>query len=58
MNARGFAMKQRYFEDLKAGDRFQVGAVKVTEEQIIEFARKFDPQSFHVDPVKAKPNDV
>ena len=54
MNARGFAMKQRYFEDLKAGDRFKSSTYKVTEEGIVSFAREFDPQSFHLDAAKAK----
>ena len=49
MNARGFTMKPRYFEDLKAGDRFKSGSYKVTEEQIVSFAREFDPQPFHLD---------
>jgi acyl dehydratase len=42
-------MSQRYFEDLKAGDRFNSGTYTVTEEQIISFAREFDPQPFHLD---------
>src|SRR5260370_19199903 len=42
-------MSQRYFEDLKAGDRFKSGTYKVTEEQIVSFAREFDPQPFHLD---------
>jgi acyl dehydratase len=42
-------MKQRYFEDLKAGDRFKSATYKVSEEQIISFAREFDPQPFHLD---------
>src|SRR5256884_8906813 len=42
-------MKQRYFEDLKAGDRFKSGTYKVSEEQIVSFAREFDPQPFHLD---------
>src|SRR3989442_254755 len=42
-------MSQRYFEDLKAGDRFKSGTYKVTEEQIIAFAHEFDPQPFHLD---------
>ena len=47
-------MKQRYFEDLKAGDRFQSATYAVTEEQIIEFAREFDPQPFHLDATVAR----
>jgi acyl dehydratase len=42
-------MKQRYFEDLKAGDRFRSATYKVSQEQIISFAREFDPQPFHLD---------
>src|SRR6266581_8081342 len=49
-----FAMSQRYFEDLKAGDRFKSGTYSVSEEQIISFAREFDPQPFHLDAVVAR----
>ncbi len=47
-------MQERYFEDLKAGDRFKSDAYKVTEEQIISFAREFDPQPFHLDAMVAR----
>ena len=47
-------MSERYFEDLKAGDRFESDTYAVTEEGIVSFAREFDPQSFHLDPAKAK----
>jgi acyl dehydratase len=46
---RDSAMSQRYFEDLKRGDRFKSDNYAVTEEQIISFAREFDPQPFHLD---------
>src|SRR5437588_10840958 len=42
-------MQERYFEDLKAGERFKSGTYSVNEEQIISFAREFDPQPFHLD---------
>ncbi len=42
-------MQERYFEDLKAGERFKSGTYSVSEEQIISFAREFDPQPFHLD---------
>jgi acyl dehydratase len=42
-------MKQRYFEDLTAGDRFRSETYRISEEQIISFAREFDPQPFHLD---------
>lgn len=47
-------MQQRYFEDLKVGDRFKSEAYKVTEEQILAFAREFDPQPFHLDRIVAE----
>ncbi len=47
-------MSERYFEDLKVGDRFKSSTYKVTAEGIISFAQEFDPQSFHLDPAKAK----
>ena len=43
-------MEYRYFEDLKIGDRLKSLTYKVSEEQIISFAREFDPQPFHIDP--------
>jgi acyl dehydratase len=42
-------MSQRYFEDLKGGDRFKSVTYQVSEEQLISFAREFDPQPFHLD---------
>src|ERR1700687_1883839 len=41
-------MKERYFDDLKAGDRFQSEVFEVPGKAIIEFAEKFDPQKFHL----------
>lgn len=46
--------KPRVFEDFNAGDRFLSEPSSVTEEQIINFAREFDPQSFHLDPAVAE----
>jgi len=42
-------MDERFFEDVKRGDRFKSGTYEVAEEQIISFAREFDPQQFHLD---------
>jgi acyl dehydratase len=44
----------RYFEDFKIGDVAEMGPVSVSEEEIIDFASRFDPQPFHVDPEAAK----
>jgi acyl dehydratase len=47
-------MSDRYFDDLKVGDRFKSELLEVTEKQIIEFARDFDPQVFHLEPARAE----
>ena len=39
----------RYFEDLNPGDTFDLGELTLSEEEIVEFARTYDPQPFHVD---------
>jgi len=44
---------QRYFEDYAAGHRYEFGVITVSEQEIIEFASQYDPQYFHIDPVKA-----
>ncbi len=44
----------RYWEDFKPGDVSDLGPVSVSEEEIVEFARRYDPQPFHVDPVAAR----
>ena len=44
---------QRFFEDYKPGQVYDLGTTTVNEAEIIEFARQFDPQPFHLDPVKA-----
>ncbi|ANK82921.1 MAG: hypothetical protein TEF_20525 [Rhizobiales bacterium NRL2] len=38
----------RYFDDYRVGDRFVTDSVTVTEGQILQFARAFDTQTFHV----------
>ena len=47
-------MSGRAFEDFPIDTRLQSVPIEVTEESIIEFARQFDPQPFHVDPATAK----
>lgn len=39
----------QYFEDLQVGARQRFGHYEVTREEVIEFARKYDPQPFHLD---------
>jgi acyl dehydratase len=44
----------RHFEDFKVGDVTEIGPVSVSEAEIIDFAERFDPQPFHIDPEAAK----
>jgi len=44
----------RYFEDFQVGERIELGSVTVTEEEIIAFAQRYDPQPFHISPEQAK----
>jgi acyl dehydratase len=43
-----------HFEDFPVGEVFDYGDYVVTAEEIIEFAREFDPQPFHVSEEAAK----
>ncbi len=47
-------MARRYFEDIIEGEHLQCQQVTITREDIIEFAKKFDPQPFHTDENVAK----
>ena len=38
-----------YFEDFAPGQDIDLGTRTVTEEEIVAFAREYDPQPFHVD---------
>jgi len=39
----------RYLDDFAVGDSFQTAGHTLTEDEIIEFARRFDPQPWHLD---------
>ena len=39
----------RYFEDFKPGEVLQLGHHAITRDEIVTFARQFDPQPFHID---------
>jgi acyl dehydratase len=43
-------VERRYFEDYVPGAVCVYGAVAVTAESIVEFARRYDPQPIHCDP--------
>lgn len=53
VNDRVAASKPRYFEDFPVGTVFSFGSVTVTEAEIAAFAREYDPQIMHTDPIAA-----
>ena len=44
----------RHWEDFTAGDVTDIGPITVSEQEIVEFASRYDPQYFHVDPAAAQ----
>jgi acyl dehydratase len=46
-------MENRYFEDYLEGSVFVFGPIEVEEAEVISFARRFDPQTMHIDPAAA-----
>lgn len=47
-------IEDRYFEDYVPGSVYEFGSILVEEQDIVDFARRFDPQAFHIDPDKAR----
>lgn len=47
-------INDRYFEDYVEGDVYRFGPIAVEEEELLSFAKRFDPQSIHIDPEAAK----
>lgn len=47
-------VENRYFEDYAVGSVHEFGVIRVEAEEIIAFARRFDPQAFHTDPEAAQ----
>ena len=43
-----------FFEDFTPGQVIDLGTYEMTEAEIIDFGRRFDPQYFHIDPEAAK----
>jgi acyl dehydratase len=44
---------ERWFDDFVAGDVYEFGEIAVSETEIVDFARRFDPQPMHLDPEAA-----
>ena len=47
-----------WFEDMPVGRLDRFGSIAVTRDEVIDFARKFDPQPFHLDDEAAAANPV
>ncbi|WP_281300298.1 MULTISPECIES: MaoC family dehydratase [unclassified Iodidimonas] len=43
-----------FFEDFKIGQEDHFGRYEVTRDEVIDFARRYDPQPFHVDDEAAR----
>ena len=43
-----------HWEDINAGDVFELGKSEMTRDELLAFARTFDPQPHHVDEAAAK----
>lgn len=42
-------MESSFLDDLRVGQQFVTGGITLTEAEIIDFAWRYDPQSFHLD---------
>ncbi|HEY0394974.1 MAG TPA: MaoC family dehydratase [Candidatus Elarobacter sp.] len=47
-------MANRYLEDYPVGTTAELGSIPVSADEIVSFAKRYDPQPFHTDPEKAK----
>jgi len=45
--------RERWYEDYPVGEVAEFGDHLVTEAEVLEFARRYDPQPFHTDPTVA-----
>jgi acyl dehydratase len=43
----------RYFDDYAPGTTYDCGSVSVSQDEIVSFAKEFDPQPIHADPEAA-----
>lgn len=48
------AHEGRFYDDIVIGESRESGTRTVTQEELIEFATRYDPQYFHTDPVAAR----
>jgi len=48
------SVKRYHWEDFPVGSTRAFGALRITREAIVDFARQFDPQPFHLDEAAAR----
>ena len=46
-------MSKLFLDDLEVGQVYRLGSQSLSEEDIIAFAERYDPQPFHIDPAAA-----
>lgn len=44
-----FSTDELFFENYERGSEFLFGDVKIKEDEVLEFAKLYDPQPFHID---------
>jgi acyl dehydratase len=44
-----FPMTSGYFEDIEVGDSRKAGPYFISKDEIIQFARQYDPRPYHID---------
>ncbi|MDP6517634.1 MAG: MaoC family dehydratase [Alphaproteobacteria bacterium] len=47
-------MTKKYLDDFEVGQVIEFGPRTITRDEILEFARAYDPQSFHIDEAAAR----
>jgi acyl dehydratase len=48
------SISDRYFDDYVEGDVHRFGTIAVVADEIVAFAKQFDPQTLHTDPEAAR----
>jgi acyl dehydratase len=48
------SIEDRYLEDYVPGSIHEFGSISVDQDEVISFAKRYDPQVFHTDPEAAK----
>jgi hypothetical protein len=49
MAKENFPMTSGYFEDVEVGDSRKAGPYFISKDEIIQFARQYDPRPYHID---------